>query len=130
MGTSASRSSGPIRGSSSIIAKTRSMTVRNSRGLSKRTPIAVQVPDVVPPAPDDVVPPAEVVPPPEELRVERDAAGLRAVAGLAAALRRAGDGEEDVEREREAVGLAAVERDDDPDAGFRAVERDDDPDAG
>ena len=79
-----------------------------------------QEPEVVPPAPEDVLPPDEVVPPPDDedrLRVEREAAGLRAAVERVAVER------DDVEREREAAGFfAAVERDA---AGFAAPERDD-----
>src|SRR5215216_5654236 len=61
-------------GSASIIENTRSITSLNSLGESKEAAIGYE-PDVVPPAPDDVEPPAEVVPPE---RVERRVAGLRA----------------------------------------------------
>src|SRR5215218_4886669 len=74
IGTSASRSLGPMSGSSFIIENTRSITSLNSLGESKEAAIGYE-PDVVPPAPEDVEPPAEVVPPE---RVERRVAGLRA----------------------------------------------------
>ena len=105
------------------------------------------MPEVVPPAPDDVVPPAEVVPPPEDedeplLRVERDAAGLRVDVDRAREdddAEREDDerDEDDVERDRDAAGFFAVEDEDDdfdaaerdePDlaaAGLAAVERED-----
>src|SRR5215216_482188 len=80
MGTSASRSFGPISGSSSIIEKTRSMTSLNSLGESKEAPMGYW-PEVVPPAPAEVAPPAEVVPPPEDSEPPDEASGFRS-AGL------------------------------------------------
>src|SRR5215218_9281737 len=80
MGMSASRSFGPISGSSSIIEKTRSMTSLNSLGESKEAPMGYW-PEVVPPAPAEVAPPAEVVPPPEDSEPPDEASGFRS-AGL------------------------------------------------
>src|SRR5215207_218923 len=48
-------------GSSSIIENTRSITSLNSLGESKEAAIGYE-PEVVPPAPEEVAPPAEVVP--------------------------------------------------------------------
>ena len=87
------------------------------------------MPEVVPPAPEDVVPPAEVVPPPDDedeplLRVEREAAGLRVDVERErdAVEREAVEREDDeVERDREAAGLEAEDEDED----FDAAERDD-----
>src|SRR5215207_3459709 len=77
-------------GSSSIIENTRSITSLNSLGESKEAAIGYE-PEVVPPAPEEVAPPAEVVPPARGGE-ERRLAGLRA----------------DVERD----GVAAEEDDD------------------
>src|SRR5829696_8406017 len=100
IGTSASRSFGPISGSSSIIPKTRSITVLNSLGESKETPTAGQE--------------LELEPPDEgffAVLARRDAAGL------GAAVRRA-DARLDAD-ERLVEDFDAVE----DDAGFAADER-------
>src|SRR5215218_7840565 len=92
-------------GSSSIIENTRSITSLNSLGESKEAAIGYE-PEVVPPAPEEVAPPAEVVPPARGGE-ERRVAGLRA----------------DVERD----GVAAEGDDDEDDEDGREV-RDDDRD--
>ena len=112
------------------MAKTRSMTVLNSRADSNETPIALRSPSVVPP--DDEEPPEDARCRRRTrrtlLRVEREAAGLRAVVER----ERVDDAVErdDVEREREAAGFLAVEDDAVFAAGFAAVERADGPGRG
>src|SRR5829696_1728407 len=104
IGTSASRSFGPISGSSSIIPNTRSITVLNSLGESKETPTAGQE--------------LELEPPDEgffAVLARRDAAGLDAEERLV----------EDFDAVEDDAGFAADERLVEArraDAGLEAVE--------
>jgi len=76
---------------------------------------------VVPPAPEEGEPLAEVVPPPGRVELVGRTAGLRVPARFEAGLRAVDDEPDEVDRELEAGFLRAAERDD---AGLRAVDED------
>src|SRR5215204_3833029 len=125
-------------GSASIIENTRSITSLNSLGESKEAAIGYE-PEVVPPAPEEVAPPAEVVPPARGGE-ERRLAGLRADVerdGVAAEEDDDEDGREVLDDDRDGAdddrdGVDEEDEDrgvdedrDEPDDGREGVEEDD-----